>query len=190
MKRVLASLVLSLALLAGGVGVANAQLKGDVFTGKAKTYFSGVYDTEAKSLDQTLPAAVGAIIGAVLGLVGVILLVIMVYAGFLWLTAGGNDDQVGHAKQLIKNGVIGMAITLSAFVITQFVVNQLTSAIETGSSGGTAPAKSGGTKNDGLGTEPTSSGTGAGAGSAFTPGGSPCPPGQYRGTGGGCVQDF
>lgn len=166
MKRVLASLFLSLALLAGGAGIANAQLKSDVFTGKAKEYFKNVYDTEsAQRLDQTLPAAVGAIIGAVLGLVGVILLVIMVYAGFLWLTAGGNDDQVGHAKQLIKNGVIGMAITLSAFVITQFVVNQLTSAIETGSKGGAGASTSGGTKNDGLGTESTSSGTGAGAGS-------------------------
>ena len=145
MKRVLASLFLSLALLAGGVGVANAQLKGtegggNIFTDKAKTYFSGVYDTSSgKSLDQTLPAAVGAIIGAVLGLVGVILLVIMVYAGFLWLTAGGNDDQVAHAKQLIKNGVIGMAITLSAFVITRFVVDQLTGALSKGATGGGTP---------------------------------------------------
>ncbi len=163
MKRVLASLFLSLALLAGGAGIANAQLKSDVFTGKAKEYFKNVYDTEsAKSLDQTLPAAVGAIISAVLGLVGVILLVIMVYAGFLWLTAGGNDDQVAHAKQLIKNGVIGMAITLSAFVITQFVVNQLTSAIETGSKSGAT-----GTTNTNTGaiqTQPNSAGGGAGAG--------------------------
>ncbi len=123
-------------LLLGGASMANAQLKGSVFTDKAKEWFSGAYETGATgdSLNKSLPQAVGRIISAVLGLVGVILLVIMVYAGFLWLTAGGNDDQVAHAKQLIKNGVIGMAITLSAFIITQFVVDQLTGALQTSSS--------------------------------------------------------
>lgn len=138
MKRLFASLFLSMTLLVGGASMANAQLKPGIFTNTAKEWFGGAYDTGAtgEGLQKSLPRAVGSVISAVLGLVGVILLVIMVYAGFLWLTAGGNDDQVGHAKQLIKNGVIGMAITLGAFIITQFVVDQLTGALQTTSSGG------------------------------------------------------
>lgn len=141
MKRLFASLFLTLTLVLGGASMANAQLKGDVFTGKAKEYFKDVYETgtSAQDLQNSLPRAVGRVISAVLGLVGVILLCIMVYAGFLWLTAGGDDGQVDHAKNLIKNGVIGMAITLSAFIITNFVVNQLTSALVSSGSSGGAP---------------------------------------------------
>lgn len=133
MKRFFATIGLSFAFLFVVFAPAQAQLKdAGVFTRLSQEYFGGVYNTGNVDLEQTLPRAVGSIISAILGFVGVILLVIMVYAGFLWLTAGGNDDQVGHAKQLIKNGVIGMAITLSAFVITQFVVNAVSGALNQG----------------------------------------------------------
>ncbi len=134
MKRYFASVGLSVVLLFAVLAPAQAQLKNPgVFTRLSEQYFGEVYNTgQSVSLEQSLPRAIGSIISAVLGLVGVILLVIMVYAGFLWLTAGGADEQVAHAKQLIKNGVIGMAITLSAFVITQFVVNLVTGALQQG----------------------------------------------------------
>lgn len=96
----------------------------------------------SQSLEQTLPGAVGQVISVFLGLIGVVLLIIMVYAGFLWLTAGGNDEQVARAKKLIRNGVIGLIIALSAFVITSFVVTQIQGALS-GTAGGGAPSPQG-----------------------------------------------
>ncbi|MFA5359196.1 MAG: pilin [Patescibacteria group bacterium] len=49
---------------------------------------------------------------------GVIFLIIILYAGFRWLTAGGNDEQVGAAKKLIMNSVIGLVIIFLAYIIT------------------------------------------------------------------------
>ena len=73
-------------------------------------------------VEQTLPVAIGRIIQSLLGFVGVILLVVVVYAGFLWITAGGNDEQVKKAKTWIKNAVIGMFLIFAAFIITSFIV--------------------------------------------------------------------
>jgi hypothetical protein len=34
-----------------------------------------------------------------LGLVGIVVLVLVIYAGYLWMTAAGNEDQVETAKK-------------------------------------------------------------------------------------------
>ncbi len=63
-----------------------------------------------------------------LSVLGTVFLVIVLYGGFLWMTAGGNEDRVSDAKKWIASGVIGLAIILSAFGITTFVINNLTAA--------------------------------------------------------------
>jgi len=45
---------------------------------------------------------------------------LMVYAGFLWMTAGGVEENVTKAKSLLMQAVIGLAIVLSAYSITIF----------------------------------------------------------------------
>lgn len=69
----------------------------------------------------TVSKIVGKIIRAALGLLGTIFLVLLVYAGYTWMTAGGNEEDVGKAKKLIAQAVIGLAIVMSAYAITAFV---------------------------------------------------------------------
>lgn len=61
------------------------------------------------------------IIRTVLGVIGTIFLVLTVYAGFLWMTAGGNDEQISKARRLILDGAMGLAVVLAAYSITVFV---------------------------------------------------------------------
>ena len=68
---------------------------------------------------------VASIIRIALGLIGIILVVLMMYAGFLWMTAGGNDEQIVRAKSILRNAVIGLAIVLSAYSIVLFVMKML-----------------------------------------------------------------
>lgn len=65
---------------------------------------------------------VANIIKIVLGLVGTIFLSLTIYAGFLWMTAAGNDDQISKAKSFIFQATIGLAIVLSAYAITVFAM--------------------------------------------------------------------
>ena len=57
-----------------------------------------------------------------LSLLGIIFLAMTIYAGFLWMTAGGETDKLDKAKKLLYNGVIGLAIIFAAYAITYFVI--------------------------------------------------------------------
>ena len=49
----------------------------------------------------------------------------MIYAGFMWMLAQGNMEQVSKAKKLLIAGVIGLIIVVAAFVFTAFVGDKL-----------------------------------------------------------------
>ena len=63
------------------------------------------------------------IIQWVLGILALVAAVMIIYGGFVWLTAGGNEEQVTKAKSWIKNAVIGLIITLAAYSIAAYVTN-------------------------------------------------------------------
>jgi len=65
------------------------------------------------------------IIRTALSVLGMVTLVIILYAGFLWMTAGGNDDKVAEAKKWLGGGVIGLAIIFAAYSITIFVTKAI-----------------------------------------------------------------
>jgi Zn-dependent protease with chaperone function len=71
---------------------------------------------------------VARIVRVMMGLLGIVVVMIVLYGGFLWMTAGGNDEQVGKAKKFIISGVIGLAIVLSAYAIATFVIGSLVNA--------------------------------------------------------------
>ena len=71
---------------------------------------------------QSLSKAVGDIIAIVLSFVGVIFFGLVIYAGILWMTARGNEEQVTKAKKIMMDASIGLAVTLAAYIITITVV--------------------------------------------------------------------
>ena len=71
---------------------------------------------------------VANIIRVVLGLLGTIFVVLAFYAGFLWMTAGGEEDKISKAKKLLYDGVIGLAVILSAYAVSYFVFQSLVGA--------------------------------------------------------------
>lgn len=90
--------------------------------------------------ETSLPALVGTILSGVLSLVGVVFLVIIVWGGFLWMTARGNEQQVEKAKNLITSAVIGLVIIAGGYAITNFVLTQIIGATS-GASEAPAPAE-------------------------------------------------
>lgn len=78
--------------------------------------------TGGAGLSNTDPRVLAArIIKVALSVLGTVFLVLVVYAGFLWMTAGGEDGKIETAKKLLYDGVIGLAIILSAYAITYFI---------------------------------------------------------------------
>jgi cysteine-rich repeat protein len=83
----------------------------------------------------------------VMGFLGVAAVVVIIYAGYLWATAGGEETKLEKAKKTLKNAVIGLVIVIFSFAIAQFVLSALTGTVgggtttsSDGSGGGDVPA--------------------------------------------------
>lgn len=70
------------------------------------------------------------IINVALGFLGIIAVVIVLLGGFKYMISGGNTDKTEEAKKLIVSGIIGLAIILSAWAITSFVISRLVTATQ------------------------------------------------------------
>ena len=80
---------------------------------------------------QDIRTTVASIIRVAMGLLGIVAVVIILIGGFTWMTAGGNDDKVAEAKKWIFAGIIGLAIILSAYALSSFVIARLIEATVT-----------------------------------------------------------
>ena len=69
------------------------------------------------------------LINVALSVLGIITLVLVLYAGFTWMTSGGSEEKVSRAKTILRNAVIGLVIILSSWAITRFILTSLTDAV-------------------------------------------------------------
>lgn len=77
------------------------------------------------SADVDVRVSIAKIIKMLLGLLGLIAVIIIIYAGFVWMTSAGNDEKISKAKKTLFAAVIGLAIIMSAYIITSFVIENL-----------------------------------------------------------------
>lgn len=96
-------------------------------TGLTNTANSAGFDTQAP---PNLAALIGNIIQAVLAIIGVVLLIIIIYGGFLYMTSGGSPDQATKGKNWIINGIIGVIIIVLAYAISSYVIDLIAGAME------------------------------------------------------------
>lgn len=57
-----------------------------------------------------------------LAIIGPLILIVLIYAAFIYATAAGDDEQTEKAKRMIKATVIGMVLVYGAFAIISTVV--------------------------------------------------------------------
>jgi hypothetical protein len=87
----------------------------------------GSYGTiDPNSIGQSLPDMAGRIIGTGLSLLGIIFLILIIYGGFIWMFARGDNTQITKAKELLEAAVIGLIIVMSAYAITAWLGTKLT----------------------------------------------------------------
>ena len=71
--------------------------------------------------ESTVPKIIGQIVAIVLGFVGSIFFIMIIYSGFQWMTAGGNEEKVKQSKTRMINGIMGMVIVVAAYFITWLI---------------------------------------------------------------------
>ncbi len=82
------------------------------------------YDTDKAELTD-IADLVGNIIGAFFALLGIIFLGYILYGGWIWMSAKGDEQRVTEAKNILRNAIIGIIILVGAYAITSFVLTAL-----------------------------------------------------------------
>ncbi len=69
------------------------------------------------------------IINIILGFLGILAVVLILFGGFKWMTAAGNEDKVSEARKLLVAGVTGLIIILAAYSLAAFVLEAIFKAV-------------------------------------------------------------
>ena len=104
--------------------VPEADKDADFVTGM-KDQTDSFLGTAGFSTTMETENIVAIVIELVLGFLGIIFVILMIFSGYQWMTAGGNEEQVKKATARIKNAVIGLIIVVFAYAITAFVFKNL-----------------------------------------------------------------
>ncbi|HNZ86735.1 MAG TPA: hypothetical protein PLD95_03920 [bacterium] len=80
---------------------------------------AGIKSTSTSLLTEAL---VIKYIKMFLGFLGFIFLILIIIAGFKWMTSGGNDEIIKKSKAMIKSAIIGILIVLLSYIITAIVM--------------------------------------------------------------------
>lgn len=75
--------------------------------------------------NMSLGEVVAVAIRGFLGLLGVIFVILIIIAGYNWMTAGGDEEKIKKAGATIRSAIIGLIIVVAAYAITYFVFSNL-----------------------------------------------------------------
>jgi hypothetical protein len=75
------------------------------------------------------------IINVLLYFIGSIVIVLILWAGFKWMTSAGNSDAIKKSRETILNAVIGLIIIFASYAILNFVFDSLIDISGSGSVG-------------------------------------------------------
>ena len=132
LRPALISLLLLVMLLPGTASAAKSI--GDQASGGFNTMVKWTIGggTDVAISQTTFNSALLYIINFLLSFIGLLFFLLMLYAGYLWMTARGNDEQVQKAKKMIREAVTALIIILLARIITEFILTAIGQAIEAG----------------------------------------------------------
>lgn len=115
-------IILSVCFVSGFLICANSNQALSAYDFEGST---GLTDTakqtghvESGITNKEMPEVIGDIIGAILAFVGVLFLILMIYGGYIWMMARGNEQETEKAKKIIQNALIGIVVVLAAYAIT------------------------------------------------------------------------
>lgn len=68
---------------------------------------------------------IGEILQGAMLLIGVLFGILVIYGGYLWMTARGNDETVKKAIGILQTAIIGFIVVASAYAISDFIIERV-----------------------------------------------------------------
>ena len=128
MKKYYIKSSLIILIIVFSFAVANFSLAG-LLDSKTTTELEKLTDDFSGEAGFTAGMEPGEIVAAVikgfLALLGVIFIILIIHAGYRYMMARGNEEQVKEARDQIRRAIIGLLIIIAAYAITYFVFSYL-----------------------------------------------------------------
>lgn len=92
-----------------------------VLTPVALAQVTGVGPTSPEAIEDLVRSIANWFQGIVLA-IGIIMIIA---AGLIWMTAGGDEEKMGKARRMLVYGLVGIAVAIVAYVAQTFIENLL-----------------------------------------------------------------
>lgn len=89
---------------------------------KTISHVDQIPDNSPDNPPPSLPSLLGQMAGVMMSTLGISFFTLMIYGGFSWMIARGNEAEVEKAKKIITNGFWGLVVVFIAYAITWFRV--------------------------------------------------------------------
>jgi hypothetical protein len=114
------ALILSLALLFLYGHLAFAQYDFNKHSGLDNSATEAGFVTGSDA--ATVNSITGLTISIILGMMGVVFLGFVIYGGFTWMIADGNEEKIKKATKTVMGSIVGLIITLAAYALSYFLI--------------------------------------------------------------------
>ncbi len=101
---------------------APAKAEVDIWGDKSGIQEELGYEDTTESDPRIIAASIIKVLMTFLGIIAVALII---WGGFKWMTAGGNDEQVDEARKIIVTAVIGLIIILAAWALADWALSTI-----------------------------------------------------------------
>ena len=97
--------------------MASSFINGLKNTGEVGAHYPSA---EAANPESFLLKMLGGTLAPIM--IGVIAMIILIYGGYTWMTARGDEQKVEKAKTMITNTIIAIIVVFSAYAIVKLIL--------------------------------------------------------------------
>lgn len=107
------------------VAVAAAFVPAQLVSADSKAQVQSGVDMTGASSSMDVPGVIAAAVNFLSVVVGALSVIMIIVAGFKYVTSGGDSGKVTSAKNTIVYAVVGLIIVILAQAIVKFVLEKL-----------------------------------------------------------------
>lgn len=101
----------------------------NIFVEKIYAQWGSLVPVTAAPRVTSIELLMTKVVGWISLIVGILAFFYLIYAGIMYITAGGNPDQAKKGQQGIVNAIIGIIICIFAYTIVVVIVNKITAPL-------------------------------------------------------------
>jgi len=120
--------LLPVLLLAPAAAVNAQDPIQDFLCGGAENLSISPDNCEDAGAEDAFNSLVITVINIFSAIVGIIAVIIIIYAGFRYITSAGDSGKISAAQQSIIYAIVGLVVVALAQIIVRFVLSQATEA--------------------------------------------------------------